>query len=220
MVSEQLASHRVPIYSVPMDMGVDGRSAPPLEVSQWFNTQTPVTLADLRGQVIVIEAFQMLCPGCVSHGLPQAQRIVDAFGDDVTVLGLHTVFEHHDAMTPVSLEAFLHEYRIGFPVGVDAHDRPGGMPVTMGRYQLRGTPSLVLIDRAGTMRLNAFGHIDDLTVGAAIARLVDEAPPAASAQPSTSVQSGPTMACDPDQGCALPTDANSTDNKNLTKENI
>ena len=29
-----------------------------------------------------------------------------------------------------------------------------------------------------------------------------------------------TMACDPDQGCALPTDTNSTDNKNLTKENI
>ncbi len=203
-----------------MDMGAGSRSAPPLEVSQWFNTQTPVTLADLRGQVVVIEAFQMLCPGCVSHGLPQAQRIVGTFGDDVTVLGLHTVFEHHDAMTPVSLEAFLHEYRIGFPVGVDAHDRPGGMPITMGRYQLRGTPSLVLIDRAGTIRLKAFGHIDDLAVGATLARLIDEAPPATSALPTTPAQSESTGACDPDQGCALRTDANSTDNKNLTKENI
>ena len=203
-----------------MDVRVGSRSAPPLEVSQWFNTQTPVTLADLRGRVVVIEAFQMLCPGCVSHGLPQAQRIVDAFDGDVTVLGLHTVFEHHDAMTPVSLEAFLLEYRIGFPVGVDAHDRPGGTPITMGRYQLRGTPSLVLIDRAGTIRLSAFGHIDDLTVGAAIARLIDEAPPATSALPTTPAQSESTRACDPDQGCALPTDTNSTDNKNLTKENI
>jgi thiol-disulfide isomerase/thioredoxin len=175
-----------------MDVRVGSRSAPPLEVSQWFNTQTPVTLADLRGRVVVVEAFQMLCPGCVSHGLPQAQRIVDAFGGDVTVLGLHTVFEHHDAMTPVSLE----------------------------RYQLRGTPSLVLIDRAGTIRLSAFGHIDDLTVGAAIARLIDEAPPATSALPTTPAQSESTRACDPDQGCALPTDTNSTDNKNLTKENI
>ena len=177
-----------------MDVRVGSRSAPPLEVSQWFNTQTPVTLADLRGRVVVIEAFQMLCPGCVSHGLPQAQRIVDAFGGDVTVLGLHTVFEHHDAMTPVSLEAFLHEYRIGFPVGVDAHDRPGGTPITMGRYQLRGTPSLVLIDRAGTIRLNAFGHIDDLTVGARLARLVDE--PA------------PDDRCDPAHGCLAPTKEN------------
>ncbi len=54
-----------------------------------------------------MEAFQMLCPGWVSHGLPQAKRIQQAFGDDVAVLDLHTVFEHHEAMTPVSLEAFL-----------------------------------------------------------------------------------------------------------------
>lgn len=93
------------------------------------------------------------------------------------MLGLHTVFEHHDAMGPVALQAFLHEYRIGFPVGIDAHDRPHGTPVTMARYQLRGTPSLILIDRAGRTRLNAFGHVGDLAVGAAVARLIDERAP-------------------------------------------
>ena len=119
---------------------------------------------------MVIEAFQMLCPGCVSHGLPQAKRIQQTFGGDLTVLGLHCVFEHHDAMTPVSLEAFLHEYRITFPVGVDAHDAGVPLPITMGRYQLRGTPSLVIIDRAGRIRVNAFGQVDDLAVGAVLAR--------------------------------------------------
>ena len=153
--------------------------APELEVSTWFNVESSVSLAGLRGRVVAIEAFQMLCPGCVSNGLPQAQRIQATFGDDVAMLGLHTVFEHHDAMTPVSLEAFLHEYRITFPVGVDAHDRPGGTPITMARYQLRGTPSLILIDRVGRIRLNAFGHVDDLTVGATLARLIDETPPQA-----------------------------------------
>lgn len=168
--------------------------APPLEVSRWFNTDGPIDLAQLRGRVVAIEAFQMLCPGCVSHGLPQAQRIEAIFGTDVTVLGLHTVFEHHDAMTPVSLEAFLHEYRIGFPVGVDAHDQPGGTPITMARYGLRGTPSLLLIDRAGHLRLNAFGQVDDLAIGASIARLIDEHPPSDD--------------CDPDQGCLVPTKEN------------
>ncbi len=140
----------------------------------WLNTESAISLAELRGRVVVIEAFQMLCPGCVSHGLPQAKRIESTFGADVTVLGLHTVFEHHEAMTPVSLKAFLSEYRIDFPVGVDAHEHPGGMPTTMTRYRLQGTPSLILIDRAGTVRLSAFGHIDDLTVGATLARLIDE----------------------------------------------
>ena len=98
----------------------------------------------------------MLCPGCVSHGLPQAQRIEQVFGRDLTVLGLHTVFEHHAAMTPVSLEAFLYEYRIGFPVGVDQAEPGSELPVTMRRYALRGTPSLIVIDRAGRLRVNLF----------------------------------------------------------------
>lgn len=148
--------------------------APEWAVSRWFNSPEPLSIAGLRGRVIVIEAFQMLCPGCVSHGIPQAQRVAATFGSEVTTIGLHTVFEHHDAMTPTSLEAFLHEYRITFPVGVDEASSSGGMPVTMRRYGLRGTPSLLLVDRAGKLRLNAFGQIDDLVLGARIARLIDE----------------------------------------------
>ena len=168
-------------------------AAPELAITRWFNTADNPTLADLRGEVVVIEAFQMLCPGCVSHGLPQAKRIQYAFGDDVTLLGLHCVFEHHDAMTPVSLEAFLHEYRITFPVGVDSHHSGVSSPITMGRYQLRGTPSLVVVDRAGRIRLNAFGQIDDLAVGAILARLIDE--------PRSELEAE----CDPDIGCPVPT---------------
>lgn len=92
------------------------------------------------------------------------------------MVGLHTVLEHHAAMTPVSLEAFLHEYRITFPVGVDA---PGAdprepIPTTMTAYALQGTPSLVLIDRRGDLRHLSLGAESDLAVGAAIATLVAE----------------------------------------------
>src|SRR3546814_1590645 len=62
----------------------------------------------------------MLCPGCVAHGIPQAKAIHAAFPPDkVRVIGLHTVFEHHAAMGPVSLEAFVHEYRLSFPIAID-----------------------------------------------------------------------------------------------------
>jgi hypothetical protein len=123
----------------------------------------------------VLHAFQMLCPGCVQHGLPQAQRVYAAFEPaDVAVVGLHTVFEHHEAMTPVSLRAFLHEYGIAFPVGVDAPGSGGGVPQTMQAYGLRGTPSLLLIDRAGWLRRHSFGAEEDMAVGAAIATLVAE----------------------------------------------
>ena len=157
-----------------MTMQLTNNTAPELAITQWFNASENPTLGELKGEVVVIEAFQMLCPGCVSHGLPQAKRIHENFGDQVTLLGLHTVFEHHDAMTPVSLEAFLHEYQISFPVGVDAHTPGVTTPITMGRYRLRGTPSLVVIDREGRIRVNAFGHVEDLAIGAALARLIDE----------------------------------------------
>ena len=150
------------------------QQAPELIVSQWFNTSEAITLASLKGKVIVIEAFQMLCPGCVSTGIPQARKIDALFpGDKVVVLGLHTVFEHHDAMTPVSLKAFIHEYQLRFPVGVDEAGA-GALPRTMEAYGLRGTPSLLIIDQKGMLRANHFGHVEDIQVGAEIATLLAE----------------------------------------------
>ena len=151
--------------------------APELIVSDWLNTPAPITLAEQRGKAVVIEAFQMLCPGCVSQGIPQAKRIAETFSaDDVLVIGLHSVFEHHEAQgTRVALKAFLHEYQIHFPVAIDAPSANDRIPKTMAAYQLRGTPSLILIDREGQLRSQHFGSVSDLTLGAQIMQLVGEA---------------------------------------------
>ena len=149
--------------------------APAWHTTRWFNTDAALSLESLRGKVVVLHAFQMLCPGCVSHGIPQTQRIHETFGsEDLAVVGLHTVFEHHEAMQPVSLEAFLQEYRVNFPVGVDEPGDGDPIPRTMAAYELRGTPTLLLIDRGGFLRYHAFGQAPDLAVGAAIAQLLAE----------------------------------------------
>lgn len=146
-----------------------------LDVVQWFNTAQPIALSQLRGRIVVLHAFQMLCPGCVQSGLPQAQRIAQLFpADRVAVIGLHTVFEHHAAMMPVSLEAFIHEFRLTFPIGVDRPGEDGPIPRTMAAYGMRGTPTLILIDRAGWIRKHTFGVEEDLRVGAEIATLLAE----------------------------------------------
>ncbi|MCH9648884.1 MAG: redoxin domain-containing protein [Deltaproteobacteria bacterium] len=151
-------------------------TAPELYTSEWLNTDHPYSLRDLRGKVVVIEAFQMLCPGCVSHGLPQAGRIADVFSpDDVAVIGLHCVFEHHDVQgRREALQAFLHEYKIDFPVAID-EPSDHRVPKTMAAYQLRGTPTLLLIDREGRLRKKAFGMTSDLALGAEIMSLVQGA---------------------------------------------
>ena len=149
--------------------------APDWQLSQWFNCQQSISLAQLLGKVVMLHAFQMLCPGCVSHGVPQAERVHRLLaGDDLVVVGLHSVFEHHAAMTPLALEAFLHEYQITHPVGVDTHEPGVAIPLTMVSYGLRGTPSLVVIDRLGRIRLYEFGKVDDLLLGSLLGKLMSE----------------------------------------------
>jgi peroxiredoxin len=177
-----------------------------LQTSHWLNADNPISLASLRGRVVVLHAFQMLCPGCVSHGLPQAAKIRETFPEaEVAVIGLHTVFEHHAVMGVEALKAFVHEYRIDFPVGVDQASAGSDIPLTMQAYSMQGTPSLVLIDRKGIVRLQRFGRMDDMLLGALIGQLVMEAPehPA-----QTGLGSGmPAAAAGPcdAQGCPLPT---------------
>lgn len=153
--------------------------APELQIQEWLNADSLETgshsLSAYSGKAIFITAFQMLCPACVSHGLPQKKQVYASFRrEDVVVLGLHTVFEHHAAMQRISLEAFLYENRIQFPVGIDQPDPEHAIPLTMHRYAMRGTPTTILIDKHGYLRKQLFGHEEDLILGAEIASLVAE----------------------------------------------
>ena len=188
-----------------MPRPTDMLTAPTLQVAHWFNTPAPLTLAGLRGRVVVLHAFQMLCPSCVSHGLPQAQRLHQLFPEEqLAVVGLHTVFEHHAVMGSVAaLQAFIHEYRLSFPIGIDQPDGRQGVPLTMQALQLRGTPSLVVLDRQGRVRLHHFGNIDDLQLGALLGELVGDRVGEALPPASDAAAAAPDAACD-EFGCPIP----------------
>ena len=178
--------------------------APELEVRSWINTPKALTLTGLKGKVVVVHAFQMLCPGCVSHGLPQATAIHEMFADDdVQVIGLHTVFEHHGVMTVEALQAFVSEYRLSFPIAMDLPDDVGPIPKTMGKYSMQGTPTLIIIDRQGAIRLNYFGSLHDMQVGKIIGSLLSEVASQALVEPtSTTALAGEGLTCD-DDGCRI-----------------
>ena len=183
---------------------ISASMAPELQASGWLNTPRPLSLAELRGKVIVLHTFQIFCPGCVQIGIPQAQRIYQEFDPDrVAVIGMHTVFEHHSVMGRDALEVFVHEYRLRFPIGIDKYDgQPHGVPLTMRVYQMQGTPTLILIDKSGRIRLHKFGYVSDLTVGFSIGALLSEEP-----DESATVQGMPQIpagegSCDAD-GCSV-----------------
>jgi len=153
----------------------DDYSAPELQVQEWIGSDSNITLKSLRGKVILIEAFQLLCPACVSHAIPQAIKVRNSFKtQDLAVLGLHTVFEHHDGMQKSTLAAFIHEYKVNFPVAIDQQKEGTPIPKTMSEYNMRGTPTTILIDRFGKIRAHYFGLVEDLNLGAEIAFLIAE----------------------------------------------
>jgi hypothetical protein len=154
--------------------------APELQVQTWFNTDSPILLSALRKRVVVLAAFQVLCPKSISVGIPQAQRIYETFEPrDVAVIGLHATFEHHDAVGAGVLKAFIQEYRLKFPIALDLPNMASPIPHTMEHYKMRGTPSLVLIDKQGLVRKHCFGAVDDLRIGAEIGALTQESAGAA-----------------------------------------
>jgi AhpC/TSA family len=166
-------------------MTIPTNVAPELLVQTWFNTDQPLMLSGLRGRVVVLAAFQVLCPISIASGVPQALRIHETFAAaDVTVIGMHTTFEHHDAFSTAMLKAFIQEYRLKFPIALDQPNPASPIPHTMERYKMRGTPSLVLIDRHGMVRKHAFGAVDDLRIGAEIGALTQESASAAIARSS------------------------------------
>lgn len=147
---------------------------PELAVAKWLNTDATPTLAELKGKVIVVAVFQMLCPGSAKHLVPQAQRLAENFsGDEVAVIGLHTVFERHNEMSPDRLAAFLAENEITFPVGID---QPNGkdMPKTMETYEIQGTPTILVFDRQGRLRRHYLGGVDDVRIAAEVMALALE----------------------------------------------
>jgi len=174
-----------------------GAVAPEWQVDHWFNAEANFSLHQLRGKVVLLHAFQMLCPGCVTHGIPQAQRVQAAFSpEQLVVVGLHSVFEHHAVMNNAALQAFIHEYKLSFPIGIDRPGRGEAIPQTMRSYAMRGTPTAILIDRQGKIRWQRFGRPDDLQLGTAIGQLIAES---AAAPAATESAAG----CSAD-GCVLP----------------
>ncbi|MYD71126.1 MAG: TlpA family protein disulfide reductase [Acidobacteria bacterium] len=76
-----------------------GRPAPNLSVSEWVQGE-PTNLDQHRGSVVLLEVFQVNCPGCFFTAIPEAIKVHDHFaGEPVTVLGLATAFEDWDKNT-------------------------------------------------------------------------------------------------------------------------
>jgi len=84
-----------------------GEKAPNLKVSKWVQG-FPTNIDEERDKVILVEVFQVNCPGCFMYGIPTAIDIYKKYKDEgVRVLGLATAFEDFDKNTLENLELLI-----------------------------------------------------------------------------------------------------------------
>lgn len=84
-----------------------GEKAPNLKVSKWVQG-LPTNIDKERDHVVLVEVFQVNCPGCFLYGLPKAIEIYRKYGKDgVRVIGLATAFEDFDKNTLENLELLV-----------------------------------------------------------------------------------------------------------------
>lgn len=86
-----------------------GDKAPNLKIMKWVQG-VPTNIDKERGNVVVVEVFQVNCPGCFLYAIPEAIKIYNQYKDEgVRVIGLATAFEDFDKNTLSNLELLLRE---------------------------------------------------------------------------------------------------------------
>jgi len=193
-----------------------------LDIEEWVLGPS-TNISNELGKPILVKVFQVNCPGCFTHGIPEILEIKNKFSDSpLLIWGLATAFEDFhlnnsenlrrlvesgevvgETLEVLGAKGFLNnnrlDYPISFPVALDnvvpyqpsdylleaqkfiKRDFPqfDSFPVknqklisdqvmtylkqkkfeakTFEAYQLKGTPSTLLIDKKGILRGKWFG---------------------------------------------------------------
>ena len=84
-----------------------GQKAPNLKVSKWVQGMD-TNLDKQNDNIVVVEVFQVNCPGCFMYGIPESIEIHNKYkSEGVSVLGMATAFEDFDKNTLENLQLLL-----------------------------------------------------------------------------------------------------------------
>jgi DNA-binding beta-propeller fold protein YncE len=119
-------------------------------VVDWLNVAAPISLADLRGKVVLLDFWTYGCVNCM-HVLRDLKTLEERFPDELVVVGIHSPKFPNEGSTD-NLRRILVRYQIEHPVANDANH------VVWRRYGVQAWPTRVIIDPAGHLVGTAMGE--------------------------------------------------------------
>ena len=141
--------------------------APELVAPAGFLNSEPVTLASLRGKVVLIDFWTYSCINC-QRTFPYIRQWWDTYRDNgLVVLGVHTPEFDFEAIE-ANVAAVLPRYGVTWPVVLDPQRR------TWNAWSNRYWPAKYLVDRNGRVAYAHFGEGQYLATEQAIRALLSE----------------------------------------------
>jgi thiol-disulfide isomerase/thioredoxin len=118
----------------------------------WFNSP-PLSMAGLRGKVVLVEFWTYACINCL-HVTPQLKRWHGRYAEQgLVIVGVHTP-ELDEERIPSNVEAAIERLGIEYPVVLDNGYK------TWNAYRNQYWPALYLVDREGNVVYRHYGEGD------------------------------------------------------------
>jgi sugar lactone lactonase YvrE/cytochrome oxidase Cu insertion factor (SCO1/SenC/PrrC family) len=123
----------------------------------WLNTDRPLSMKDLKGQVVVLDFWAYCCVNCM-HMFPDLKYLEDKYKNEpVVIIGIHSG-KFDEERDPDHIREAILRHNISHPVGIDSGLR------LWNAYHVDAWPTLVVIDSQGyaVREYSGEGHREDL----------------------------------------------------------
>ena len=122
----------------------DSSAAPEFPAGHtWFNVSQPLSLADLRGKVVLLDFWTSGCINC-QQIVPDLTRLEEEFADELVIIGVHSG-KYDREQEDQSVRQSLLRYGLKHPVVNDPDF------IIWSSYGVNAWPTLILIDPEGNV---------------------------------------------------------------------
>lgn len=110
---------------------------------EWLNTDTSLTLAQLKGKVVILIFWSYDCIDCV-YSFQDLKRLAQDYPDDLVIIGVHA-FRSDTEVKTEDIRQAISSYEIDYPVINDHNLR------LWYEWGIKATPALIIIDPIGAI---------------------------------------------------------------------
>jgi DNA-binding beta-propeller fold protein YncE len=132
----------------------------------WLNTDKPLTIAALKGKVVLLDFWTYGCINCI-HIIPDLKRLEHKYPNQLVVIGVHSAKFENEKDTE-NIRRIILRYELEHPVYNDADYK------VWQSYGVRAWPTQVLIDPAGYVIGAVSGEGNYDLIDQVIAKAVNE----------------------------------------------